>query len=176
MRRSWLGANRPDGEFREKTTDGCMLPRGTSNLLVTGRIISTTHEAFASSRTAAICFALAHGAGLARGNGANGRLAPGRKLRAANAGILGACHGAGMKRLQLDLILPDESKKASSQPFSGQLLAFFVHGIQAYQSIGSSLCSRGHTAPVDGAPATCWTGSAGSRALSNRSSRRCGRI
>lgn len=43
----------------------CMLPRKTSNLLVTGRIISTTHEAFASSRTAPTCFALGQAAGIA---------------------------------------------------------------------------------------------------------------
>ncbi len=43
----------------------CLLPRGSRNLIVAGRCISTTHEAYSSARVAATCFATGHAAGVA---------------------------------------------------------------------------------------------------------------
>ena len=43
----------------------CMLPQNTDNLIVTGRAISTTHQAFASTRVSPICMALGQAAGTA---------------------------------------------------------------------------------------------------------------
>lgn len=53
----------------------CLLPRGSGNLVVAGRCISTTHEAYSSTRVTATCFATGHAAGvlaaLAAGNRRN---------------------------------------------------------------------------------------------------------
>jgi len=43
----------------------CLTPKGIDNLLVTGRCISATHEAMASSRVMATCMAIGHAAGTA---------------------------------------------------------------------------------------------------------------
>lgn len=43
----------------------CLVPRGAANLLVAGRCISTTHEAYASTRVTATCFATGQAAGTA---------------------------------------------------------------------------------------------------------------
>ncbi|WP_066500967.1 FAD-dependent oxidoreductase [Abyssisolibacter fermentans] len=43
----------------------CLLPQNTTNLIVTGRAISATHEAFASVRVSPICMALGQAAGTA---------------------------------------------------------------------------------------------------------------
>ncbi|MDU5109034.1 MAG: FAD-dependent oxidoreductase [Clostridium sp.] len=43
----------------------CLIPKGIKNLLVTGRAISSTHEAFASVRVSPICMALGQAAGIA---------------------------------------------------------------------------------------------------------------
>ncbi|MEW6227708.1 MAG: FAD-dependent oxidoreductase [Bacillota bacterium] len=43
----------------------CLLPRGSRNLIVAGRCISTTHEAYSSARVTATCFATGHAAGVA---------------------------------------------------------------------------------------------------------------
>ncbi|MDI6638434.1 MAG: FAD-dependent oxidoreductase [Bacillota bacterium] len=42
----------------------CLLPRGSANLVVAGRCISTTHEAYSSTRVTATCFATGHAAGV----------------------------------------------------------------------------------------------------------------
>lgn len=43
----------------------CLIPQNTENLIVTGRAISATHEAFASTRVSPICMALGQAAGMA---------------------------------------------------------------------------------------------------------------
>lgn len=43
----------------------CLLPQGFDNLLVAGRSISATHEAFGSSRVMATCMGIGQGAGVA---------------------------------------------------------------------------------------------------------------
>lgn len=43
----------------------CLVPKVVENLLAAGRIISTTHEAFASSRVTPTCFAIGQAAGIA---------------------------------------------------------------------------------------------------------------
>ena len=42
-----------------------MIPKGSKNLLVTGRGISSTHEAFASTRVSPTCMALGQASGMA---------------------------------------------------------------------------------------------------------------
>ena len=53
----------------------CLYSEAISNLLVTGRIISTTHEAFASVRVAPTCFALGQAAGTALALAVKGKCA-----------------------------------------------------------------------------------------------------
>lgn len=64
----------PEGEQQIFTGSGkavyeipyrCCLPQGLDNLLVAGRCISVTHEAFGSIRVMATCIAVGQGAGLA---------------------------------------------------------------------------------------------------------------
>jgi hypothetical protein len=64
----------PEGEQQIFTGSGkavyeipyrCCLPQGLDNLLVAGRSISVTHEAFGSIRVMATCIAVGQGAGLA---------------------------------------------------------------------------------------------------------------
>lgn len=55
-----------DGEHFE-IPFGCLLPEVLSNVLVAGRCISTTHEAQASTRVTAQCFATGEAAGTAAG-------------------------------------------------------------------------------------------------------------
>lgn len=43
----------------------CLIPKDINNLIVTGRTISATHEAFASTRVSPICMALGQAAGIA---------------------------------------------------------------------------------------------------------------
>lgn len=43
----------------------CLVPKKINNLIVTGRTISATHEAFASTRVSPICMALGQAAGIA---------------------------------------------------------------------------------------------------------------
>ncbi|NMA84908.1 MAG: FAD-dependent oxidoreductase [Epulopiscium sp.] len=44
---------------------GCLIPKKSNNLIVTGRTISATHEAFASTRVSPTCMALGQAAGMA---------------------------------------------------------------------------------------------------------------
>lgn len=57
----------------------CLLPKGVENLLVSGRCISTTHEALASVRIAPICMATGQAAGIAAALAAKENISP-RKI------------------------------------------------------------------------------------------------
>jgi hypothetical protein len=54
----------------------CMLPKQVENLLVTGRCISSTHEAFSSLRVMSISIALGEAAGVAGAMAAAGHISP----------------------------------------------------------------------------------------------------
>lgn len=54
----------------------CLLPRGVSNLIAAGRIISVTHQAFAAIRVTPPVFAIGQAAGTAAALAAVGRVAP----------------------------------------------------------------------------------------------------
>ncbi|HNS48247.1 MAG TPA: FAD-dependent oxidoreductase [bacterium] len=53
---------------------GCLVPRGSRNLLVAGRCISATHQAMSSIRVMATCMATGQAAGIAAALAARGRI------------------------------------------------------------------------------------------------------
>ncbi len=71
----------------------CLLPQGLDNVLVAGRCISATHEAFAAFRVSAIVMAIGQAAGTAASGAVRGKMPPReldvadlqRRLRAAGA-------------------------------------------------------------------------------------------
>jgi hypothetical protein len=55
---------------------GCLIPRGISNLLIAGRIISSTREAHSSARVMGTCMAMGQAVGTAASICAAGNLLP----------------------------------------------------------------------------------------------------